>query len=240
MVEEKRFKLGGLEPHQQDAILKVATNDWEDGKLAVVSMPTRRDRLTILLAAPFVLRARHVLIVTPEESVAPILESVKPKFTLKSYQTLGMLPSGLKPCVGADFRRPDMNFSESLIHDGYDLVIFDEAHQFPIKELGSDIASLYDARTRAKQFASLHDQDFSQKVLLLTSMPFTSMPFSCFKQQDIRRALKGKFVRSSRLLDPIEGIPRENLTSIVENSKDIFSLSTSEKVKMYVAYVRSP
>ena len=142
----------GFRPGQLGALHSLLAHFSVHDEPALVSLPTGYGKTAVMMAAPFLLRARRVLIVAPTDALRRQTAShFKELSTLRKLNVLGSdvpLPRVLsqtgKPRTAADwstFENYDVIVStpQSVSPTGaslppealYDLILFDEAHHVP-------------------------------------------------------------------------------------------------------------
>jgi superfamily II DNA or RNA helicase len=145
----------GLRRAQLGATWSLSAHGTISKEPALIVLPTGVGKTLVLCLAPFLLRARRVLVVTPGKLVrAQVATAFE---TLKDLKDTGVLPSELTPpkvalaehrATAADWsqwRKADVVVgTPNVLSDGYpevtripeklfDLIVFDEAHHLPAK-----------------------------------------------------------------------------------------------------------
>ncbi len=145
----------GLRRAQLGAAWSLSAHATISREPALIVLPTGVGKTLVLCLAPFLLRARRVLVVTPGKLVrAQVATAFE---TLKDLKDTGVLPAELKPptVALAEHRATSTDWSRwrkadvvvgtpNVLSDGYpevtripeklfDLIVFDEAHHLPAK-----------------------------------------------------------------------------------------------------------
>ncbi|HFD6749671.1 TPA: DEAD/DEAH box helicase [Enterococcus faecium] len=141
----------GLRNAQIGAIHSIASNATLDNTgSSIIVMPTGSGKTTVLMMAPYVLRKRKVLIVTPSALVrGQIAEDYSKLATLKD---IGVFSSGIKPPIIFESKKMyseehdlsinesdvviathkvAVSISEQTLSKSFDYIVIDEAHHVP-------------------------------------------------------------------------------------------------------------
>lgn len=159
---------GGLRRAQLGAAWAICAHDTVSKSPALVVLPTGVGKTLVLCLAPFLVRARRVLVVAPGKLVRTQIATAFE--TLTDLKTTGVLPEATPPprVAVAEHRATATDWSEwrradvvvgtpNVLSDGYpevqrvppdlfDLVIFDEAHHLPAR-VWEAILQAVDARS---------------------------------------------------------------------------------------------
>jgi superfamily II DNA or RNA helicase len=96
-----------LHDHQKEALRRLVSNDWARSNPAIVSLPTGTGKTAVLIAAPFALGARRVLILAPD---LDIFKQLKAELMGEPANAQRMIMYKLRmlPPQAADAARPSV------------------------------------------------------------------------------------------------------------------------------------